>query len=502
MRAQARTCAQPAWQRAQAWRCTAAPDHNVSGVRRLLLPALLGVVAVTAGVLGVRSVPAPAMDRPEPTATPLAAPVLSARRVPVLLATPIGERRIREGITSLASGLAPPACVVVSEGDRVLFESAPDTPVIPASTLKLVTAATVLTHLDASETLRTTVMTGAPLVDGILSGDLWFVGAGDPVLGTSAWGDSFPRQPALRTSMEALADRVAAAGVRSVQGRVVGDESRYDTVRYVATWPDRYRQTDEIGPLSALTVNDAFARSVGGSDPFPDPATGAAGVLTDLLRERGVEVVGEPGAGAAPPEATTVVAAVESPPVLELVGQMLSESDNGTAELLLKEVGWRASGEGSTAAGATAAESMLLGLGLSMEGVDVVDGSGLDRGNQVTCRVLHALLREVDAGGEVEGGLAVAGVTGTLARRFLDSPVSGRLRAKTGSLNNVAALAGYADTRNEGELTFALVMNGLELGADPSAAYTALAGLLVAYPDVADLAELGPAAWPGLVRSG
>jgi D-alanyl-D-alanine carboxypeptidase/D-alanyl-D-alanine-endopeptidase (penicillin-binding protein 4) len=137
-----------------------------------------------------------------------------------------------------------------------------------------------------------------------------------------------------------------------------------------------------------------------------------------------------------------------------------------------------------------------------MAGVDVVDGSGLDRGNQVTCRLLHDLLREVDAGGQVEGGLPVAGVTGTLARRFLGTPVSGHLRAKTGSLNNVAALAGYADTRNEGELTFAFVMNGLAIGADPVPAQRALAELLVAYPDLPAIAELGPAAWPGLAPAG
>jgi D-alanyl-D-alanine carboxypeptidase/D-alanyl-D-alanine-endopeptidase (penicillin-binding protein 4) len=303
--------------------------------------------------------------------------------------------------------------------------------------------------------------------------------------------------------VEALADRIVATGIRSVQGRVLGDESRYDALRGVPSWPARYQQRDEVGPLSALTVNDGFVPAPGGgADAYPDPPAGAAAVLTQLLRARGVEVAGEPGSGVAPPEVATEVAAIDSPPVLALVGQMLRESDNGTAELLLKEVGHRVAGEGSTAAGAAVAEETLASLGLPMAGVDVVDGSGLDRGNQVTCRLLHDLLRAVDAGGQVEGGLAVAGVTGTLARRFLDTPVSGHLRAKTGSLNNVASLAGYADTRNEGELTFAFVMNGLAVGADPTPAQRALAELLVAYPDLPAIAELGPGAWPGLVPAG
>jgi D-alanyl-D-alanine carboxypeptidase/D-alanyl-D-alanine-endopeptidase (penicillin-binding protein 4) len=448
-------------------------------------------------VAGLEAVP-PASGEPPTPAPPVAAPVLTVRRVPVLLATPIGERRLEEGLAELTAALPQPSCLRVGDGERTLFEASPESPVVPASTLKLVTAATVLTRLDASESLRTTVRAAAPVADGVLAGDLWLVGGGDPVLGTQAWGDSFRNQPALRTPVEVLADRVVAAGIRSVQGRVLGDESRYDAVRYVPSWPDRYRARHEIGPISALSVNDGFERFEGVPVPFPDPPTGAAAVLTALLRERGVEVLGEPGAGVAPPEAVTEVAAIDSPPVLELVGQMLRESDNGTAELLLKEVGHRVVGDGSTAAGAAVAEDTLGGLGLPMTGVDVVDGSGLDRGNLVTCALLYDLLVRVDAGGAVEGGLAVAGVTGTLARRFLGSPVSGRLRAKTGSLNNIAALAGYADTRNEGELTFAFVLNGLDLLADPRPYQAALAELLVAYPDLPAIEELGPAAWPGL----
>jgi D-alanyl-D-alanine carboxypeptidase/D-alanyl-D-alanine-endopeptidase (penicillin-binding protein 4) len=424
--------------------------------------------------------------------------------MPVALAAPVGARRLADGLGALASGLAPPACVLVSEADRTLYEVAADTPVIPASTLKLVTAATVLAHLDASETLRTTAERSAPVTDGVLAGDLWLVGGGDPVLATGPPPDGPGEGEApVRTPVEALADRIVATGIRSVQGRVLGDESRYDALRGVPSWPARYQQRDEVGPLSALTVNDGFVPAPGGgADAYPDPPAGAAAVLTQLLRARGVEVAGEPGSGVAPPEVATEVAAIDSPPVLALVGQMLRESDNGTAELLLKEVGHRVAGEGSTAAGAAVAEETLASLGLPMAGVDVVDGSGLDRGNQVTCRLLHDLLRAVDAGGQVEGGLAVAGVTGTLARRFLDTPVSGHLRAKTGSLNNVASLAGYADTRNEGELTFAFVMNGLAVGADPTPAQRALAELLVAYPDLPAIAELGPGAWPGLVPAG
>lgn len=466
-------------------------------LRRALVLSVLLAVALVSAALGVGAVPAASGPPLPPAAPPAAAPVLSARRVPVLLAAPVGDRRLVAGLEALTAGLPEPSCLVVSEGERTLFVDDPAVPVVPASTLKLVTAATVLTHLDASEQLVTSVRAAAPVTEGVLAGDLWLVGGGDPVLATAAWAELQRSEDPLRTPVESLADQVVAAGVRVVQGRVVGDESRYDAAREVPSWPDRYRAQLQIGPLSALSVDDGFAVTPEGPAPFPDPAVGAAGVLTELLRARGVEVVGEPSAGVAPAGAREL-ATMASPRILELVGQMLRESDNGTAELLLKEVALRVTGTGSTAAGAEVAEVTLAELGLPVAGVDVVDGSGLDRGNELTCRLLHDLLVAVDAGGEIEGGLAVAGVSGTLGRRFLDSPVSGRLRAKTGSLNGVAALAGYADTREEGELTFSFVLNEVPRGADVGAHQDALAELLVSYPDVPELAELGPAAWPGL----
>jgi D-alanyl-D-alanine carboxypeptidase/D-alanyl-D-alanine-endopeptidase (penicillin-binding protein 4) len=256
----------------------------------------------------------------------------------------------------------------------VLYEAAPGTAVIPASTMKLVTAATVLTHLDASEVLRTTVRRSAPVTDGVLVGDLWLVGGGDPVLATAGADQAGPDvptgdEPAVRTSFEALADGVAASGIRSVQGRVLGDESRYDALRGVPSWPARYQQRDEVGPLSALTVNDGFV---------PAPAAGPTPTRPRSRRRRRPHRAA-PGPGGSRSSVPPARAwrrrrcaprwrPSTRPPVLALVGQMLRESDNGTAELLLKEVGHRVAGDGSTAAGATVAEDTLASLELPMEG--------------------------------------------------------------------------------------------------------------------------------------
>ena len=92
----------------------------------------------------------------------------------------------------------------------------------------------------------------------MITGDVWLVGGGDPLLATQDYVHTFRRPPEPVTSLEALADGVVAAGVTQITGRVVGDESRYDTQRYVASWPARYIRAPEIGPMSALSVNDGF----------------------------------------------------------------------------------------------------------------------------------------------------------------------------------------------------------------------------------------------------
>src|SRR5690606_25388931 len=137
------------------------------------------------------------------------------------------------------------------------------------------------------------------------------------------------------------------------------------------------------------------------------------------------------------------------------------QSDNGTAELLLKELGFAAGAGGSTAAGIAALESGAADLGLPMEGTVVADGSGLDDTNRATCDELVAVL---DASGGPDGpvgsALPVAGASGTRRDRFEGSAAEGRLRAKTGTLNTVTSLAGYVDLPSGDTAAFAYVANG------------------------------------------
>ncbi len=370
----------------------------------------------------------------------------------------------------------PGGCLSVTDGDQVVYEANADTAVIPASLTKLFTAAAALDGFGADARLRTAVRAAAPPVDGVVAGDLWLVGGGDPVLGTDAWAGQLDTSPQPHTSLDVLADRVVAAGVRRVEGRVVGDESRYDAERYVDTWPDRLIADGEVGPLSALTVNDGFLTWGHPGVPFDDPPADAAKIFAELLAARGVTFTAPAAAGPAGAGAVEV-AAIEGPTVGELVKAMLRDSDNGTAELFVKELGLQRFGQGSTAAGVRAVGEILTRAGIPLASVILADGSGLSDAARLTCTSVTTLLTTRAA--DLAGMLAVAGQDGTLARRFVGTPVAGRLRAKTGSLDGVAALGGYVDNSSGTTLAFSYVVNGLTHGSSARSLQDALADALV-----------------------
>lgn len=339
--------------------------------------------------------------------------------------------------------------------NRVVYEANAGAAVAPASVTKLLTAAAALEVLEPDTRLSTSVVAAEAPVNGTVPGDLWLVGGGDPDLGTDAWAAQL-NLPGPHTSLDALADEVVAAGVRRVEGRIVGDETRYDNERYVSTWPARLIADGEIGPLSALTVNDGFRVWGHPGVPFADPPTAAAALFTDLLEARGVRVGGSAASGPAP-AGEVRVATMPSASISMLVDAMLRRSDNGTAELLVKELGLQHEGYGTTAAGVRAIHAVVA-KDVPLDGTTIADGSGLSEATRLTCRALTALLTA--RAGDLATRLPVAGRDGTLARRFIGSTVAGRLRAKTGTLDGVEALAGYVDNISGTTLVFAFVING------------------------------------------
>lgn len=411
--------------------------------------------------------------------------------LPGPVASPVApDPALVTGLDGVIALSPPDTCIRVEVDGSTIYRHAADQPLVPASTQKLATAAVALDQLGADHRLETRVLAATAPTGGVVAGDLVLVGGGDPLLTTSAYAfvrRIGPDQPV--TSLDGLADQVAATGLKRITGRVLGDESRYDQARTVASWPERYLRQGQIGPLSARAVDDGFnlAFPAPGDDApvererSADPAGDAARTFAELLRARGIQVDGAAGAGTAP-VAATPIAVARSAPLGDLVREMLQTSDNGTAELLTKEVGHASGAGGSTAAGVAVIARRATELGFGGPATHPVDGSGLDPGNRATC---DELVEVLDATGGVSGSLGaalpVAGRSGTLRDRFRGTPAEGRLRAKTGTLSTVTALAGFVELPDGGTATFAYVANGKPAEGDPHRGQDFLGVLLGQY---------------------
>ena len=366
------------------------------------------------------------------------------------------------------------SCVAIDiEGERFADVRA-DLPVIPASNQKLLVAAVALDVLGEDHRFHTELR-GAQPVDGVITGDVYLVGGGDPLLVTADYVDPLPIPAFNTTSLDVIADALQAAGVTQIVGDVVGDGSRYDDEFVVPSWGPEHVLGAEAGPYDALMVNDGrtFADSTIGFNPNQS----AARQFIRLLQARNIAVTGRSRNGAAPADGSvTVLGGVDSAPLSDIVDELLQTSDNNTAELLVKEIGFAVRGEGTRVAGLQEIWNTLAEWQVPLEGVELDDGSGLSRNDRLTCDAIVAVLEHVGVDSELTASLPVAGVSGTLVVEMVGGPADGRLAAKTGTLTGVRALSGFLPT-DDGVMTFALVLNGE--GVDDPAYYQPLWSRLV-----------------------
>jgi D-alanyl-D-alanine carboxypeptidase/D-alanyl-D-alanine-endopeptidase (penicillin-binding protein 4) len=445
--------------------------------------------------------PPPATPTPvaaPPPAAALVTPLLSFRRAAGVLARDLNVQAFQQDVAEFAGQLNPTSCVSVAVDGVEIGAAHPDVALIPASNQKLLTGAVALAVLGPDHRY-TTELRGPPAAGGVVEGDVFLVGGGDPLLTSSTYPVQNDRYPVTDpTSLDAIVDALAGAGVTRITGAVRGDGSRYDDEFFAPSWSEDVHVV-EAGPYDALVVNDA--RVTGDELKASDPAEGAARELVQLLRARGITVDGGSGVGVAPEDAT-VLGAVTSAPMSAVVQEMLGASDNNTAEMLVKELGLMGRGEGTRDAGLAVMQETLASWGVT--GIQLADGSGLSNDNRVSCRALATVLARHTPDDALGSGLPVAGQSGTLADVFVGSPVAGRLRAKTGTLGNPPydqdppaskSLSGYLPVEGGGTITFALILNGAGVLADQSVyrpVWDALAATLAAYPAGPTAAELAP----------
>jgi D-alanyl-D-alanine carboxypeptidase/D-alanyl-D-alanine-endopeptidase (penicillin-binding protein 4) len=369
------------------------------------------------------------------------------------------------------------AVYVVDEHDRVLVAHDADVPVLPASTMKTVTAAAALITFGPEHRFTTRVEATAAIdPGGVLRGDLMLIGDGDPVLATPEYERwIYPARP--RTPVEALADQLVAAGLTRVEGDVVGVAEGFAGPERAAGWPDSYfwsfdarwadglavdagLHTIVIEPETDEEAGDGTDEEAGvepddaGSpssppeiriDHTPQPALHATRELIRLLEERDVEVAGTGRLD--PPPAATVgrLAWVESPPLEEILRFAVQRSDNQISDSLFRAVGRARTGSGSFAAGERAHLQVLEQLGLDTSGLALADGSGLSRDDRLTARLLVDLDRTMRATRHAATWhevMASMGESGTLRSRLVGTAAEGRFVGKTGSLNDVQSLSG------------------------------------------------------------
>ena len=381
-------------------------------------------------------------------------PIMSARRIPQTLVDMNSAGRVQRKFGQVIGALPPESCLTVVTDSKTVVEVNPMKPLIPGSNLKLLTGAVALDVLGPERKFSTKML---GLVAGsVVRGDLWLVGSGDPLLTTRAYPSTEKYPTIYPTDVETLVDALVALGVTSIEGSVIGDESLYDRERYVPSWGDGIRSV-EAGPLGALMINDA---TVSGTPLKPaNPAFSAATEFTILLVSRGITVRDAPDSGTASSD-TPVIATLESATIREIVAEMLINSDNNTAELLVKEIGLVARGSATRIDGLNVIASRIAEWGLPGDGVALLDGSGLDRANYLTCDLIIKLLQRDGQEGLITTALATAGKTGTLRDVFLTGPGSGTMRAKTGTLNGVKSLSGMFPLDDGRSSVFSLIMNG------------------------------------------
>lgn len=323
--------------------------------------------------------------------------------------------------------------VAVGLNDRIVYSHLGDQPRVLASNEKLLTSMAALDLLGPSFRYRTSAAADEQLHAGVLHGDLWLIGAGDPTL--------------TPTDLGALAERLRAAGLRRVTGRVLGDTSAFDRGWWAPGW---------LPKISRDYVTRPTALRLAGGDSSPEPEAAAA--FAAALRTAGIEVDGATSVGAVPDHLHTL-AAVTSQPMAELLIEQNHESDNLYAELADKALGAAKGDEGSTAGGAHVIQRWAGQDG--SPGSTVRDGSGLSDQDRTPADGMvamflaarrqpwfGALYRSLPAGGE-----------GTLSSRLVGVPV----RAKTGTLfiRPASTLSGYVRTRAGTLVAFSVLTHGL-----------------------------------------
>ena len=459
----------------------------------------------TPSTVEVSPPPPPAPPKPSEAVQRLQAEIEATLNDPLLASSNVGVK------------------IVSLETEEVLYEKDAEKLYHPASTMKLITAATALIKIGPNHRFHTSLYTDY-LEDGQIVGNIYLKGGGDPVFNSN--------------DLEKMAEKLVEMDMKDLQGDIVVDETYFDAVRWGKGWMwDDGPIGGYFSHLSALTINRNGVRvriapgtEVGNpvsvhldpptqhmkiineaitveaskkvrvkmkrkSEPADenvlmidgamaigqtemnrhvdvlDPALYCGTLMQEMLAERGVTLQGKVRYGEVPEEATEIATHV-SPPLSRILWEMNKPSDNLIAELLLKTIGAEIKGRpGTGQKGVQAINEFLIEIGMDSADYAIADGSGASRYNLVTASLLTELLiymfQDFTVMPEYLASLPVGGVDGTLAWRMRGMSAKGVLRAKTGTLRGVTTLAGYTTTTDGETVAFSILVSNYIGSANP-----------------------------------
>ncbi len=403
--------------------------------------------------------------------------------------------------------------IVNLNGDSV-FSYNPQVPLLPASTLKVVTTAAALHYLSPEYRFHTDILTTGQRVGDTLQGDLILKGRGDPKLTTE--------------QLLYFATQLRETGIQKITGRLIGDVSFFDNLDRAPSWNETRSQRAYDAKLSALSLNyntmtvharpadqigaplrvwlepeTSYVRidnntkttkkgkssiaarryetniEVSGSLPsyseektvlmnVEDPARYTIATFYTLLQKVGISVAGGVEIGTAAPNAIQLYR-YTSPPLSMILKELNTYSNNFIAEQVIKTIAAeKTSLPGSHAEGLRLVNEFLQQAGINTQGVVLADGSGLSRDNRVTAQIMTNILtmmpKRFDIGPDFMSSLRVLGANGVESHRLVDSPAHGKIRAKTGTLDGLSSLVGYVPSATGQVFAFALLLNNNNCG--------------------------------------
>lgn len=432
-------------------------------------------------ITGATTVAPTQFDEPTPIAADPASDL-----PPVLPAATAGSApdadQVRAAITGIdrssIGGRMHASVINLTTGEMLYSENA-DQPAIPASTMKVLTSVAVLKEYGPEHRFRTRVVlldeptstptaspTGAPTSPPptpTAPPTVVLVGGGDPYLNTGELADSYPA-PTVGTLAQRTAESLRNQGIDTV---TLGyDDSLFEGPAWNPTWPSNY--TDQVTPVSALTVNQGRLTGESPGRRYTDPAGHAAETFRDALEAEGITVTGDPTVTLAAANATEI-AVLESLPLAEIVEHLMRVSDNDAAEIMFRHVAIAQDKPASFDGGRAAVAEAITTLSSWPDGTVIHDGSGLSRETTITTDTLARLMPVITTDEtryrSVMTGMPVGGVDGSLRLRFVvDGTTAGRgtVRAKTGTLRQVHSLAGYVHSADGALIGFAFVSNGAD----------------------------------------